>query len=111
MATRSPSQAKYQLVLQFPAEAEDDFDAIVAIEDKLTEGLDDGSDVEGHEFGTGTANVFIETTDPEATFEAVLALLAKQKRPKLAVAASRAAEGGDYTVLWPSDYDQDFDTQ
>ena len=59
----------------------DTFDALVAIEDALIEGLGDHADVDGHDVGAGQMNIFIWTDDPTATF-----------------ACSHAATGGH--ALW-----------
>ena len=55
---------KYQLVLQFTADSMEDFDRLVALEDKLIEEMDDVATVDGHDFGSGEFNIFILTDDP-----------------------------------------------
>jgi len=42
---------KYQLVLQFAAASTEDFDRLVALEDRLIGELDDLATVDGHDFG------------------------------------------------------------
>ena len=59
---------KYQLVLQFAAASMEDFDRLVALEDKLIGELEDLATVDGHDFGLGTFNIFILTDDPAESF-------------------------------------------
>lgn len=48
---------KYQLVLQFAAASMEDFDRLVALEDRLTGELDNRATVDGHDFGLGEFNI------------------------------------------------------
>jgi hypothetical protein len=94
---------KYQLVLQWPASSIKDYDTLIEIEDVLTEKLDDGSDVDGHDAGSGETNIFIHTDDPEATFKTVKAVIGTRDFWIDARVAYRELTGNDYTVLWPKD--------
>lgn len=89
----------YQLVLQLPAASTADYDAIVALENLLIDGLDD--EVDGHDVGGGTMNLFIWTPDPRETLDRVQMLM--QDHPLSdSVAAGFRDEGADkYTPLWP----------
>ena len=58
---------RYQLVLQFAAGTLSDYDALVAMEDQLIELLGESA-VDGHDMGSGEANIFIHTSDPQNTF-------------------------------------------
>jgi len=91
----------YQLVLQLTGDLAEDLDALIDLEDRLTEGLQD-ADVDGHDIGSGHANVFILTTDPHSTFQAARAVLEKANQLDNLTAAYREAEGEAYTVVWPS---------
>jgi len=51
----------YQLGLQFAANSMADFDRLVALETKLMESLDGVGVVDGHDFGSGTFNIFVLT--------------------------------------------------
>jgi hypothetical protein len=65
---------RYQLVLQFAADTLTDYDALVALENQLIGSL--GHDaVDGHDMGSGEANVFIHTTDPQDTFRRLVPVL------------------------------------
>jgi hypothetical protein len=66
---------RYNLVLQWPGSALDDYDPLVSLEDALIEHLPDGSELDGHDLGVGQANIFIDTDSPEAAFRAVQPLL------------------------------------
>ena len=48
----------YQLVLQFAPKALPDYDALVALERQLTGQLGESA-VDGHDMGSGEANIFI----------------------------------------------------
>ena len=54
---------RYQLVLQFAAAMLSDYDALVALESQLI-GVLGNSAINGHDLGSGQANIFIDTTDP-----------------------------------------------
>jgi hypothetical protein len=57
---------KYQLVLQWPAHAIEDFDRLVEVEETLVERLSERHDVDGHDMGAGEMNMFIHTEHPTA---------------------------------------------
>ena len=98
----------YQLVLQFRGDSLDDFDAMVALEDELTEELGDSADVDGHDVGSGETNIFIFTSDPAATFERARPVLERAKQFKAVTAAYREVNGERYTVIWPEGSRQKF---
>jgi hypothetical protein len=93
---------KYQLVLQFLGDSGEDLDAVVDLEDQLTEALGEDADVDGHDIGSGQTNLFISTSNPAATFQLAKSVLQKAKRLQSLTAAYRDADGEDYTVIWPS---------
>jgi hypothetical protein len=99
----SPRTMKYQLVIQFRGESLADFDALVALEDCLIAELGNSADVDGPDFGSGTANIFIFTTDPALTFWRVRQVLQHEGRLPSVTAAYRDVTGNDYTVIWPKD--------
>jgi len=65
----------YQLVLQFRGDWLDDFDAMAALEEELTDVLGDSADVDGHDVGSGETNIFIFTSNPAGTFDSVKPVL------------------------------------
>ena len=59
----------YQLVLQIPLDSLNDYDEMVALEEELIEPLGRIGDVDGHDVGSGTMNVFILTDQPRQVFD------------------------------------------
>ena len=98
----------YQLVLQFRGDSLADFDTLVALEDELTEELGDSADVDGHDFGSGTGNIFIFTSDPAVTFQQVRPVLERRQELQAVTAAFREVEGEHYTVIWPEGSQAEF---
>ena len=92
---------KYQLVLQFRGDSLADFDALVALENRLIEDLGGSAKVDGHDFGSGEMNIFILTSDPTATYSRVQRTLQSAGLLQPATAAYREVAGERYTVLWP----------
>ena len=92
---------RYQLVLQWPASSSGDFDAIVELEDHLIDVLSDVADVDGHDFGSGTTNIFILTNEPQAVFERARSTLEAHERWSTLRAAYRDITGETWTILWP----------
>lgn len=91
----------HQLVLQFPEDVFEDFDALVNLEDSLEEILGDRHELDGHDVGSGEVNFFVLTDDPWAAFAEIQEGLADRFSHPLARAASRLADGEEYEVLWP----------
>ena len=94
---------KYQLVAQFQATSLDDFDQLVTFEDKLAETLEGFAIVDGHDFGSGTFNIFVHTDEPSATFERLQEFVRIQQRQHRMRVAYRDFSSDDYTILWPPD--------
>jgi hypothetical protein len=97
-----------QLVLQLPASTREDFEEMVVLEGALTEtfaGLP--HTVDGHDFGSGTANIFIHTDDPQAAFAIALDHYSPRERIVLK-AAYRRFDRDDYTIIWPSGSQEKF---
>ena len=78
----------------------EDYDDLVAVEEFLIGNLEHG-DVDGHDAGSGEANIFIHTSDPEQTFAAVRQLLGDREAWNGIRVAHRPIDGDTYTVLWP----------
>jgi hypothetical protein len=87
---------KYQLIIQWRADA-DDFDRLVAIEERVTAKLGNSAEVDGHDFGSGEFNVFVLTEDPTGTFQLIQEVI-PQYQTKVAY---RELHGEDFTILWP----------
>ena len=91
----------YQFVLQMSGELAEDLDSLIDLEDRLTEVLTD-ADVDGHDIGSGQANIFILTSDPRGTFLAATPVLQKANQLDNLTAAYREPDGEAYTVIWPT---------
>ncbi|MCB1521988.1 MAG: hypothetical protein KDJ37_15650 [Hyphomicrobiaceae bacterium] len=104
---------KYQLVIQFDDGADDLIEQIDALEAVLADVLDGIAEVEGHEVGTGTANLILDTDNPKKAWskaEASVESATEEGGLTLnAVAYRDYDDEDDYTVLWPSDFDGEFD--
>ncbi|MGH7994659.1 MAG: hypothetical protein ACREDQ_14145, partial [Limisphaerales bacterium] len=99
---------KYQLVLQFRAQAKADYDEMIALEDELIEKLGESAKVDGHDCGSSEMNIFIHTNEPEKSFERIRPVVAKRKLTENLVAAYRELEGEDYIVIWPIGFEKKF---
>ena len=92
---------KFQVVLQWPASSMNDYDGIVAVEDLLIEKLTEGSEVDGHDFGSDKANIFVHTNDPHRAFEEIRAILKGHRLWPDVRIACRQIDGTEYSLLWP----------
>ncbi len=92
---------KYQLILQFTANATADFDQLVALEEKLIAGLDETAVVDGHDFGQSEFDIFILTDEPGMAFDKAHQIVRNQKLQQAMRAAYRESDDEDYIVLWP----------
>ena len=59
---------RYRLILQLPASSMEDYDRIVELEEKLVPTLGNLGNVDGNDMGSGDANIFILTDQPELAF-------------------------------------------
>ena len=100
---QTKSDMKYQLVLQWPGSSLKEYDEMIAMENKLIEGLSKGSKVDGHDAGSGEVNIFILTDDPELTFSEAKAILGDSNQWLSVRAAYREGAESHYTILWPED--------
>jgi hypothetical protein len=92
---------KYSLILQFRTESLTEFDKILDLEDSLIVDLATCANVDGHDFGCGTANIFIYTNEPEETFRRARKRLVEEGRLDDVTAAQRPMDSKVYTVIWP----------
>jgi hypothetical protein len=56
------------LVLQWLGSTEADFEAVVEIEDVLESRFGEAGSIDGHDFGSGEMNIFIQTDQPSQAF-------------------------------------------
>jgi hypothetical protein len=92
---------KYQLVVQWPSTSIEDYDAMIEIENALIANLSAESNVDGHDMGSGEANIFIRSNAPRRAFNEVRAILESRDAWSDARVAYRDVAGSDYTILWP----------
>jgi hypothetical protein len=97
----------HQLVLQFPAKSLRDYDDLVALEQQLAAELGD-SKIDGHDMGSGEANIFIITSDVQQTFRELVPVLQRTGRLPGVTAAYRHTDEHRYHVLWPKDSQREF---
>lgn len=99
---------EYQLVLQFKRDSLKDFDAMIALEEELTETLGNSADIDGHDVGSGETNIFIFTSDPLSTFQKARTVIERRQMINNLTAAYRDMNGERYAVIWPEDLDIEF---
>jgi hypothetical protein len=92
---------RYILVLQWPGDSGADFDALISMEGRVETALGRYASVDGHDFGSGEMNIFIETDRPTEAFTDVANALREDPRWDDLRAAYREAHGGHYEILWP----------
>lgn len=104
---------KYQLVLQFQGDDEETLDKVVALEDQLIEVLEGSTlaEVDGHEEGDGALYLMIETKNPSKVWEKIEPTVeaAASENLEITAVAFRERDSEDYTVLWPADYEGEFE--
>ncbi|MGD9785382.1 MAG: hypothetical protein AB7E80_12680 [Hyphomicrobiaceae bacterium] len=105
---------KYQLVVQLTSDDADAISTVSDLEEVLVDPLDGIAEVEGFEMGEGAANLTFDTDQPKKTWaklEPVLDEMVEEKNLTIQVVAYRGYddEDGDYTVLWPADFEGDID--
>lgn len=74
---------------------------MLALEDALISDLDATARVDGHDVGSGEANIFIFTADPRQTFRQAMPALERSGRLPQAKAAFREVGSDAFTVIWP----------
>ncbi len=93
----------YQLVLQFATQSETEHEPLILLEDDFTERLEDSAEVDGHDSGDATFNIFITTGSPSRTFDRLKSLLSDRCLMEQVTAAYRHVDEDDYKVLWPKE--------
>jgi hypothetical protein len=94
---------RYILVLQWHGSTEADFEALVHMEDLLESRFGGAGSLDGHDFGSGEMNIFIETEEPSQAFATAKEILSVCPAWAYVRAAFREANGEIYEVLWPLD--------
>ncbi len=104
---RSKAAMRYQLVLQFEANTVTDYDGLVAMERQLIDALGENA-VDGHDMGSGEANIFIHTSDPHSTFRQLTPVLESCGHMAAVTAAYRSVGENSYHILWPENSSRQF---
>lgn len=110
METRSMrDDHRFQLVLQLPVTPQQDFDVLLSLEESLADALDGTHhEIDGHDFGSGTGNIFIHTNDPIGAFDLTKKFVDLKGFSRMR-AAYRSFEEDDYKLIWPEDSNEEFD--
>jgi len=90
---------EYQVVLEFHGDAPEDFERVIALENKLEENLESG-EVDGNDVGQGIVNIFIITKEPKRCFKDAMRIIAGAEQTPRA-AGYRESGGEDYVRLLP----------
>jgi hypothetical protein len=102
----------HQLVLQFQGDDDDTLDKVIALEDRLIEALDGSTaaEVDGHEPGDGVINLVLLAKNAAKVWEKIEPIVedASDELDMNAV-AFRDINAEDFTVLWPVDYEGEFE--
>jgi hypothetical protein len=94
---------QYILVLQWPATSIKDYDSLIEIENLIIKHLSPVHEVDGHDFGSGEANIFIFTSDPQQAFNEIKTIIGSLDYWNSIRVAFRGTESDEYTALWPKD--------
>ena len=97
----------HQLVLRFrktPTSA----DTLRAVELALADDLAVTAQLDGHDTGARTIDLFIVTTDPASTFRRCKPALERLQLLDRVVAAHRLEGGSRFRVVWPLGYGRRF---
>jgi hypothetical protein len=102
----------HQLVLQFLGDDEETIEKVIALEDRLIDALAGSTavEVDGHEPGDGVTNLILLAKNAARIWEKIEPIIegAADELDVNAV-AFRAINGDEFTVLWPVDYEGEFE--
>jgi hypothetical protein len=91
------------LVLQWLGSTQADFEAVVEIEHVLESRFGEAGSIDGHDFGSGEMNIFIQTDQPSQAFAKAMKILSDWPAWADVRVAFREINGETYEVLWPPD--------
>lgn len=91
----------YQLVLQLPDTFFASIGELHAFEERLMARLPRTAKLDGHDIGSGTINVFVDTDFPEATFATIRSRVTTRVIEAKLRIAYRAVDSDDWVNLWP----------
>ncbi|MBS0250340.1 MAG: hypothetical protein JSR78_04675 [Proteobacteria bacterium] len=102
----------HQLVLQFQGDDDDTLDKVIALEDRLIEALGNSTsaEVDGHEPGDGVINLVLMAKNATKVWEKIEPIVEDASDElDINAVAFRSLDGEDFTVLWPVDYEGEFE--
>ena len=103
----------YQLVLKFQGDDEETIDQVIELEDQLIDSLDGSklAEVDGHEPGEGVVHLNLLTRNPGKVWEKIEPLVeaAASENLEIVAVAYRQVDSEDFTVLWPTDFEGEFE--
>lgn len=103
----------YQLVLQFQGDDDDTIEALENFEDFLHGEFGDSNavEIEGQEVGDGVVSLVLSTKNAEKLWEHIEPMLEGDAAEDLELnaVAFRKTDSDEYVVLWPTDYEGEFE--
>lgn len=104
---------KHQLVLQFQGDDSATLEKVIALEDQLIEALEGSTaaEVDGHEAGDGVIHLSLLAKNAARVWEKIERMVEEAASDDLEInaVAYRDLDGEEYTVLWPQDYEGEFE--
>lgn len=100
-----------QLVLQFQGDDDETVEKVIELEDRLITALAGLTtvDVDGHEPGDGVVNLILITRNAAKVWERIEPIVEDASDMlDINAVAFRQIDSEDFTVLWPTDYDGEF---
>ncbi len=103
----------HQLVLQFQGDDPATLGKVIELEDRLIDALDGSTaaEVDGHEPGNGVINLVLLAKNAAKVWEKIEPMIEEAAADDLEInaVAYRPLETEDFTVLWPTDFDGEFE--
>jgi hypothetical protein len=104
---------KHELVLQFQGDEEETLEKVIELEDRLIELLGNSTavEVDGHEPGDGVVHLILRAKNAAKVWERIEPLVEEAASDDLEInaVAYRDIDAEDFTVLWPADYEGEFE--
>jgi len=101
----------YQLILQFQGDDEDTLEKVIELEDRLIDVLNGSTaaEVDGHEPGDGVINLVLLAKNATKVWEKIEPIVeGASDELDINAVAFRQLNAEDFTVLWPVDYEGEF---
>lgn len=102
----------HQLVLQFQGDDAGTIEKVIELEDRLIDALSGSTSVEvdGHEQGDGVVNLILLAKNAAKVWEKIEPIVEDASDSlDINAVAFRQIDSEDFTVLWPIDYDGEFE--